>query len=84
MADFEGVKRALSSVKVHPGATGSYYVELSVPIGPEKESISFCIKLAGNKLEQVVADVTDATGTPTYSGFIASGGQPMCPVYKHA
>ena len=83
MADFEGVKRVLSSVQVHPGAACSYYVELSVPIGPGKESISLCIKLTGNKLEQVIADVTDSTGTPVYSGFIASGGQPVCPVYKH-
>jgi hypothetical protein len=82
MVNIQAVKRALSSVKVYTD-TACCYIELTVPVGPDKESISFIIKVVGSKLEQVVADVTNATGVPAYSGFIANGGQPNCPVYKH-
>jgi hypothetical protein len=84
MTDFDNVKNILSSVQVHPGTQpDSCYVVLNVPIKPEKESISICINLVNNKLDQVVADISDAAGIPVYSGFVASGKEPVCPVYKH-
>jgi hypothetical protein len=77
--NFENVKRALSSIKMHPP-----YIEICVPTGNQKESISFYIKIVDNKLEQAVADITDSNGIPIYSGFIAPDMQPMCPIYKHS